>query len=251
MQIHTSVVDSLPQQARQWIESLQWEHRRYVLLLCHLMCATPPELRAEFLDNYTADGIVSRIIQDRDTQQRVNTYLKKFRIETELSELILRRYIRQFYIHSAQDTRQQPNRYIESALKLVTSTEECNSVFNYVLGFELFKLMFQMSWSQHERLYRLQITQEDFIKSYIKPIQQTHRLNHIILPKDEERFFAKRDFYIQKPKIQGKRLVELVMATFTTDMAADFGFSIIRHANFFNFDYDYIYGPEQHQAIFS
>ena len=223
----------------------------YVLLLCRLMCVTPPELQAEFLDHYTADGVVSRVIQDRDTQQRVNTYLQKFRIRTQLSELLLRRYIRQLYIHSAQDTRQQPDHYIESALKLVISTEECNSVFNYVLGFELIKLMFQMSWSQHERLYRLQITQEAFINTYIKPIQYTHRLNGIIAPKDERRFFAKRGFYIQKPKIHDKRLVELVMATFTASTVADFGFSIICHANFFHFDYDYIYAPEQRQAIFS
>ncbi|MEO0490696.1 MAG: cobyrinic acid a,c-diamide synthase, partial [Cyanobacteria bacterium J06659_2] len=113
------VLGALPLQARHWLQSLPWAQRRYVLSLCHLMCATPPEMQAEFLDDYTADGLVSRIIQDRDTQQRVNVYLKQFRINTDLSETVLRSYIRQFYIHSAQDMRQQPDLYLESALKLV------------------------------------------------------------------------------------------------------------------------------------
>lgn len=243
------VLGSLPLQARHWLQSLPWAQRRYVLSLCHLMCATPPELQAEFLDDYTADGLVSRIIQDRDTQQRVNAYLSQFRISTELSEAVLRSYIRQFYIHSAQDNRQQPDLYLESALKLVASSEERSSVFNYVLGFELVKQMFQMSWSQQERLYRLQVSQEDFIRTYIKPIRHTHRINSIVVPKDEGRFFARRDYYVQPPNIGGKRLIELVMATFTTDVVTNFGFSIIRHANAFQFDYDYIFGPEPSEAI--
>lgn len=243
------VLGALPLQARHWLQSLPWAQRRYVLSLCHLMCATPPEMQAEFLDDYTADGLVSRIIQDRDTQQRVNAYLRQFRIKTELSETVLRSYIRQFYIHSAQDMRQQPDLYLESALKLVASSEERNSVFNYVLGFELIKQIFQMSWSQQERLYRLQISQEEFIKNYIKPIRHTHRLNSIIVPKDEGLFFARRDYYVQLPDISGKRLVELVMATFTTAIVTNFGFGIIRHPNSFQFEYDYVYGPEPSEAI--
>lgn len=247
---HDHVLGSLPHEARQWLEGLPWEQRRYVLSLCHLMCATPPELQAEFLDDYTADGLVSRVLQDRDTQQRVNNFLKKFRIETELTEMVLRSYIRQFYVHSAQDTRQQPDLYLESALRLVASTEERNSVFYYVLGFELIRLMFQMSWSQHERLYRVQVSQEDFIRYYIKPIQHAHRLNGIIVPKDEGQFFARRDYFVQKPEIHSRLLIELVMATFTTDVVVGFGFSIIRHPKSFQFDYDYIYAPESSEAIF-
>ncbi|MFE4107161.1 cobyrinic acid a,c-diamide synthase [Almyronema epifaneia] len=244
-----TVLGTLPIKAKEWIESLPWEKRRYVLSLCHLMCATPPELQAEFLDEYTADGLISRIIQDRDTQQRVNSHLRQLHIKTELSTTIIRRYIRQFYVHSAQDMRQQPGLYLESALKLVASTEERNSVFNYILGFELIKLMFRMSWSQHERLYRLQISQEDFIRQYIRPIQYAHRINGLIVPKDEGLFFARRAYFVQIPKISGKRLTELCMATFSTDIVTNFGFSIIRHPNSFQFDYAYIYESEPTEAI--
>lgn len=238
------IFGKLPREAKIWFESLPWHQRRYVLSLCHLMCAAPPEVQAEFLDDYTADGLVSRKLEDRDTRQRVNDYLKEFHIQTELSEAVLRSYIRQFYIHSAQDMRRQPDLYLESALRLVLSNEEKNNVFNYILGFELLKMMFRMSWLQHERLYRLQRNQDEFIAIYIKPIQHTHRVNGIIVPKDEGVFFAKRSYFVQIPQISEKKLLELVIATFTAESTIHFGFSVIRHVNSLHFDYDFIYQPE-------
>lgn len=180
-----SVLEQLPPSARAWVEGLSWQHRRYVLSLCHLMCAAPSEVQAEFLDEYTADGLVSKKLEDQETRQRVRQYLKDFHIDTQLTEAVLRSYIRQFYIHSAQDTRRQPDLYLKSALRLVFSTEERNNVFNYILGFELLKMMFQMSWLQQERLYRLQRNQEEFVSSYIKPIRHAHQINSIIVPKDQ------------------------------------------------------------------
>jgi len=239
------ILERLPPEAKSWFESLPWHQRRYVLSLCHLMCAAPPEVQAEFLDDYTADGLVSRKLEDRDTKQRVKQYLQEFNLKTELTEAVLRSYIRQFYIHTAQDARRQPDLYLESALKLVFSTEERNNVFNYILGFELLKMMFRMSWLQHERLYRLQRNQEEFINAYIKPIQHTHRVNGIIVPKDEGVFFAKRSYFVQEPIMSEKKLVELVIATFTTDVTSSFGFSIIRHPNALIFDAAYIFTPEQ------
>jgi hypothetical protein len=244
------ILEQLPAKARMWFEGLCWHERRYVLSLCHLMCAAPPETQAKFLDDYTADGLVSRKLEDRETKQRVEEYLKQFQIETQLSEATLRSYIRQFYIHTAQDTRRQPAQYLESALRLVFSTEERNNVFNYILGFELLKMMFRMSWLQHEQLYRLQRNQEEFLKTYIKPIQHAHRVNHIVVPRDEGIFFARRDYFVQEPKISEKKLIELVMATFTTDLVGNFGFSIIRHINSLHFDYDCIFTSEQ-EVIFS
>jgi hypothetical protein len=240
-----NVLNKLPAEARTWFESLPWHQRRYLLSLCHLICVAAPEVQAEFLDDYTADGLVSRKLEDRDTRQRVKEHLKQFHIGTTLTEAVLRRYIRQFYVHSAQDARRQPDLYLESALKLVFSTEERNNVFCYVLGFELLKMMFRMSWLEHERLYRLQRNQEEFINTYIKPIQHAHRINGIITPRDESLFFAKRNYFVQKPEISDRKLIELVMATFTTDITSYFGFSIIRHSNAIAFDYDYIFQSEE------
>ena len=239
-----SILAKLPSEARVWVESLSWHQRRYMLSLCHLMCAARPETQAEFLDDYTADGLVSRKLEDQETKQRVRQYLKEFRIQTELTEAVLRSYIKQFYIHSAQDTRRQPDQYLESALKLMSSSQERNNVFNYILGFELLKMMFEMSWLQQERLYRLQRNQEEFINLYIKPIQHAHRINGIVVPKDEGVFFAKRNHFVQRPEIAPKKLIELVIATFTTEVASSFGFMIIRHAHALNFDYDFIFQPE-------
>ena len=244
-----SILGKLPAEAQAWFEGLPWHQRRYILSLCHLMSAASPEMQAEFLDEYTADGLVTRQLEDKETEQRVRDYLGEFRIDTDLNARVLRHYIRQFYIHSAQDSRRQPDQYLRSALRLVFSTEERNNVFSYILGFELLKMMFRMSWGQHERLYRLQRNQEEFIEYYIRPIQHAHRINNIIVPKDEGVFFAKRDYFVQKPVISERKLVALVMATFVTDFVSGFGFSIIRHPNSVVFDYDYIMNMPQ-EAIF-
>ena len=240
-----SILSMLPPEAQTWAESLPWHQRRYVLSLCHLMCGATPEMRAEFLDDYTADGLISKVLEDRDTKQKVSHYLDEFNVNTELDTIALRRYIRQFYIHSAQDVRGQPDLYLESALRLVMSNTERNNVFNYILGFELIKMMFRMSWFQHEKLYRLQRNQDEFINTYIRPIQHTHKLNRIIVPKDERLFFARRDYFVQKPIISEKKLIELAIATFTTEVTTSFGFSIIRHSQSLVFDYDYIFAAEQ------
>lgn len=244
-----SILAQLPPPARQWAESLPWNERRYVLSLCHLMFAAPPEVQAEFLDDYTADGIITRVLENRDTKEKVKFYLQKFRLQSELDQKLLRAYIRQFYIHSAQDTRRQPDLYLESALKLVGSTEERNSVFNYILGFELIKMLFQMSWFEHEKLYRIQRNQEEFFQTYIKPVQHTHKLNQIVVPRDEKMFFARREYFVQKPDISDRKLIELAMATFTSEQTIEFGFSIIRHPDSLIFDYDFIFDPNQ-DAIF-
>ncbi len=240
-----TILKKLPPRAKEWVESLPWHHRRYMLSLCHLMCAASPEMQAEFLDDYTADGLVSRKLEDRETEQRVRDHLKNFGITTELNAMVLRQYIRQFYIHTAQDARRQPDLYLESALRLVFSTEERNNVFNYILGFELLKMMFRMSWFQHEKLYRIQRNQEEFIVTYVKPIQHAHRVNGIIVPKDEGVFFAKRNYFVQVPEFSEKKLLELVIATFTTDVATNFGFSTMRHPNALTFDYDYLFNSDQ------
>lgn len=244
-----SILGKLPAEAKAWFEGLPWHQRRYILSLCHLLSAATPEMQAEFLDEYTANGLVTRQLEDKETEQRVREYLREFHISTDLNARVLRHYIRQFYIHSAQDSRRQPDQYLQSALRLVFNTEERNNVLSYILGFELLKMMFRMSWCQHECLYRLQRNQEEFIESYIRPIQHAHRLNNIIVPKDEGIFFAKRDYFVQQPKISERKLMALVMATFTTDFVTSFGFSIIRHPNSLAFDYDYIMNTPQ-EAIF-
>jgi len=240
-----SLLLKLPPEARRWAESLPWSQRRYVLSLCHLMGAAAPETRAKFLDDYTADGLVSKVLEDRDTKQKVKEYLKEFKVKTDLDTNSLRHYIRQFYIHSAQDMRTQPQLYLESALRLVMSTEERNNVFSYILGFELIKMMFRMSWYQQEKLYRLQRNQEEFLQTYIKPIQHAHRINQIIVPKDENLFFARRDYYVKKPIMSEKKLVELAIATFPTDVTTNIGFSLIRHSQSLVFDYHYIFELDQ------
>lgn len=244
-----NVLQKLPPEAKEWAESLPWNQRRYVLSLCHLLCAAVPEVQAEFLDEYTANGIIAKHIANPEIQQKVKNHLLRFRICTQLDEDLLRSYIRQFYIHSAQDARCKPELLLESALRIVISTEERSNIFNYVLGFELIKLLFRMSWFQHERLYRLQRNQDEFIQTYLKPIQHAHRVNQIIVPKDEQLFFARRDYYIQSPEITDKKLVELAMATFTTEILINFGFSIIRHPDSIAFDPEYIFQLDQDDTI--
>lgn len=245
-----TLFEKLPPSARKWAESLPWEERRYVLSLCHLLCASAPEMQADFLDEYTADGLVWRMLQDRDTQHRVQKYLRRFNLKTELNKGVLKPYVRQFFIHSSQDLREQPNMYLESALRLVINPKEKSSVFNYILGFELLKMIFQMSWAQQERLSELQKFPASFIKTYIKPIQNAHKINGIVTPKHERVFFEKHDYFVQEPNIAQDKVIELVMPTFTANAVSDFGFSIIRHPQSLEFDYEYIFQPEQ-EGIFT
>ncbi|KKJ01606.1 hypothetical protein [Prochlorothrix hollandica] len=243
-----SIFSLLPEEAQTWVDTLSWRERRYVLSLCHLLCAAPMESQAEFLDDFTADGLLARMLSDRDTKQQVEYYLRQFRVETALDQTTLRHYIYQLYLHSAQDSRRQPTHYLESALRLVINRQRHHHVLSYVLGFEILKIMFRMSWSQHERLYQLQRNQEDFLRTYIRPIQKAHHLNRVITP-NTGGFFSRRSYFIQQPDLSGRRLVELTMATFTADSVIDLGFSIIRHEQSFHFDYEHIYRLEQDGAI--
>ena len=245
-----TLLEQLPPAAKEWAEKLPSTERSYVLSLCHFLCAAPPDIQAEFLYGYTADGLIVKTLQDRDAQEKVKNYLQVFGITTEINVPILRKYIRHFYVHSIQDKRYASGEYLESALRLFFDTEEQNHILSYILGFEVIKIMFRMSWQQHEKLYRLQHNQEDFFYAYIKPIQKVHRLNNIITPRDEKVFFARRSYFVQQPKITDKKAIELIMATFTTDLVSHLGFSIIRNPNYLNFEYDYIYQTEA-EGIFS
>ncbi|MCW6036860.1 cobyrinic acid a,c-diamide synthase [Spirulina subsalsa FACHB-351] len=243
------MLEKVPQEAKEWAEGLDWQRRRYLLSLCHLLCGASPEIQAGFLDQYTADGLLAKIIQDYETYYKVQRHLDGFHINTQLNNKVLRQYIKQFYIHSAQDVRREPQKYLEAALRLVFSPEEKSYVLNYILGFELIKLLFKMSWLQQERFYSLQNNQEDFYHTYIKPVQYAQRVNGLVIPKDEKTFFSQREFYVTPPKISGKRLEELVMVTFTTDAVSTLGFSIVRNIRPVPFDYDYIYQPAQERIF--
>lgn len=241
----STISEIIPRRVRKWVESLPLNQQRYVLSLCHVIGAAPKDRQIEFLNNYATDGLVSKMLQDKMHRQIVKSHLKKFHIDTELNYFGLKTYVEQFYIHSAQDLRLDSDAYLELLLRLFYYyTEERNNLFHYILGFEVIKMIFQMSWLQHERFYKLQKNQEIFIKSYIKPIQYTHRINQIIVPKNEKVFFAKRNYFIKQPKIKEKKLIELAMATFNTDAVTHLGFSIIRHLNFLVFDYEYIFNTE-------
>lgn len=243
------VLEIIPIEVKKWVESLPLNQQRNVLSWYHLPESEVSDTQGFFFNNYLADNLVSKMLQDRVPQQIIKQYLKQFYIDKELTDRDLKKYVEQFYIHSAQDLRTQDNFSLESVLQLFSNPEERNNLFNYILGFEVIKMMFQMSWLQHERLYKLQKNQELFIKTYIKPIQHTHRINGIIVPKHEKIFFAKRNYFIKRPKIKEKKLIELIMATFSTDTIANLGFLIIRNFNFLTFDYEYIFSSEP-ESIF-
>ncbi|MEQ9551012.1 MAG: cobyrinic acid a,c-diamide synthase [Coleofasciculus sp. G3-WIS-01] len=238
---------------KKWANTLPSDQRKHIMSLCYLMCATSPEIQAEltdFLDDYVADSLVEQILQDRIRLQLVTKYLQEFCIEKELTPLVLNSYIEQFCIHSAQTLQKKPELYLEFVLRLIHSAEERHDLFNYILGCEVIKMMFQMSWLQHERLYQLQKNQEGFIRTYIKPIQHAHRINGIVVPKNENLFFAKRDYYIKQPNIPEKKLVELVVSTFAHRIVINLGFSISCNLDFLAFDYEYIYSNEEPDCIF-
>lgn len=239
------LLSRLPDEAKDWLTDLPWEQRRYILSLCHLVCATPAKEQTEFLDSYTAEGLLSHIAADTDTRQRVNEHLKRFRCDIELNDETFRRYIRHVYLHSMQDTEQRPELYLETVLMLMSSARKRSSVLCYILGFEILKLLFQMSWAQHERLCSLQVNQDDFTRTYIQPVQRSHKRHKIVVPRDEKEFFARRDYYIKRPNLAPKQLIEMIVEAFTADKIIEVGFSLLRHHNAIHFDYAYVYEAEE------
>jgi hypothetical protein len=214
------------------------------------MCAITRESKSKSLTHSKAKDLATTNLLGQFPQQIIEKYLKKFHINKEVNDFVLRGYVEQFYIHLAQDLRTHSDAHYELSLRLVSNQKESNNIFYYILGFEILKMMFQMSWLQHERLYGLQKNQDSFINNYIKPIQNTHRINGIIVPKQENIFFAKRNYFIKRPCIKDKKLTELVMATFTTDTVKHLGFLMIRHLNFLVFDYAYIFNEEPETLFF-
>ena len=237
----TPVLSSLPDEAQDWLSTLPWEQRRYILSLCHMLCATPSAQQAEFLDAYTAEGLLAHIADDADTRRQVNTHLQRFRCQTQLNDDTFRHYIRHVYLHSMQDAEERPELYLEMVLMLMGSARKRSSVLCYILGFEILKMLLSMSWSQHERLTELQVNKEDFTRRYIAPIQQAHQQHLIVVPRDEKKFFARREHYIQSPEIESEQLVDLTIETFTADKIIETGFSLLRHPNTIHFDFDYVY----------
>ena len=142
-----------------------------------------------------------------------------------------------------QDSDQRPELYLETVLMLIGSARKRSSVLCYILGFEILKLLFSMSWSQHERLSSLQVNEEQFIRAFIQPVQHMHKQQGIVVPRGEKEFFARRDYFIRQPDIAPQRLVELVIASFNADRIIEIGFMLLRHPNTIHFDYDYIYAP--------
>lgn len=64
------MLEKLPPEVRHWVENLSWKQRRYMLSLCHLLCGSSPKDQARFLDDFTADGIIAKILIDQDTTEQ-------------------------------------------------------------------------------------------------------------------------------------------------------------------------------------
>ncbi len=195
----------------------------------------------EFSETYP--DAPSPIAIDRELKTQVQNYLVRFNLSTVITPEVMQRYMRQFYIHVVQHSPSKST----SLLKRLDRLDHRNQVLAYILGFELIKMLFQMSWQQHERLYDLQRNQEDFLTRYIRPVQAAHQLNHLVVPRDQDLFFARRDYFVQRPRIPPHKLELLAIATFTAETVLNFGFEIIRHPASFRFDYTQVFEvPEMH-----
>ncbi len=200
-----------------------------------------PPLFLEFTETYPDSP--TPISVDRELKAQVQEYLQRFHIATVITPEVMQRYMRQFYIHAVQHSPSQSS----ELLKRIDRLGHRNQVLAYILGFELVKMLFQMSWQQHERLYDLQRNQEDFLMRYIRPVQSAHRLNQVVVPRDQDLFFARRDYFVQRPKLQPHKLEVLAIATFSAETVLNFGFDVIRHPESFRFDYEQVFeAPELH-----
>ena len=200
---------------------------------------------AEFSETYPDAPTPPSNPVDRELKALVQQYLQRFHIATTITPDVTQQYMRQFYIHVVQHSHLKS----PSLLKRIDRLDHRNQVLAYILGFELVKMVFQMSWQQHERLCDLQRNQEDFLLRYIRPIQAAHRLNHMVVPRDQDLFFARRDYFVQRPKLRPHQLEILAIATFTAETVLQFGFEVIRHPESFRFDYGEIFEAKEMHSL--
>ena len=200
---------------------------------------------AEFSETYPDAPTPSRNPVDRELKVLVQQYLQRFHIATTITPEITQRYMRQFYIHVVQHSHLKS----PSLLKRIDRLDHRNQVLAYILGFELVKMVFQMSWQQHERLCNLQRNQENFLAHYIRPIQEAHQLNQVVVPRDRDLFFARRDYFVQRPKLRPHQLEILAIVTFTAETVLEFGFEVIRHPESFRFDYGEIFEVKEMHSL--
>ena len=200
-------------------------------------------VRVEFPETYS--NAPTPIAIDRELKALVQQYLQRFCIATVITPEVMQQYMRQFYIHVVQHSPTEAT----SLFRRIDRLDHRNQVLAYILGFELVKLFFGMSWQQHERLYMLQRNQEDFRNRYIRPVQSAHRLNQIVIPRDQDLFFARRDYFVQRPKLSPHKLEVLAIATFTAEAVLDFGFEVLRHPESFRFDYAQVFEAQEMHSL--
>ena len=203
--------------------------------------------QSHLLRGYTADKTIDRILNAYNLKTSVEHQLKRLhRPNHSLTPDLIQAYVSQFYLHALQDSRSEASTFLQSALKLFVRQDDRNPILCYVLGFEIITLLFGMSWHEHERLYYLQHHPEQFYYRYIKPIQVAHRLNEKIIPRDADIFFARRNYFIQRPSLRPQQLKAIAIATFPAEAVLKLGFEIIRHPRSFVFDHAAIFDePEQ------
>ena len=232
---------------RQLTKNIPLKQWQYVFNICYLICHLSPEEQmkfTEFLEDYVSNYLARKILRDGLLQQLINNHLVQFYLNKKLTKPSIKYYIKQYYFHKYTTLNTEPKVYLELAIRLIYKSEERGKFFSYILGCEIIKMMFKMSWLQHERLYQLQKNQESFINTYIKPIQYAHRTQGIIVPKDEAVFFAKRDYFIKRPQLTEEKVMELLTSTFSQETITTLGLLIIRNLNFLVFDYEYIFNEE-------
>lgn len=197
----------------------------------------------EFLESFSSTQEAAP--SDRDLQSQVQKHLDRFCLNVILTPESIHPYLRQFYIHIAQHSRTES----PALLKRMGRLDHRKYLMAYILGFELVKMMFRMSWQEQERLYCLQHNPEEFRALYICPIQLTHQLNELVVPRDRNRFFARRDYFVKRPKFRTNQLETLAMATFTAESILEFGFRVMRHAESFQFDYRAIFEVREESGL--
>lgn len=207
----------------------------------------PPQQRDLFTDN-NAPQWVDRILNAAHLHHSVQFHLSRLQRPTELTQTLIKDYIRQFHFHALQDSRREASSFLKSALQLFVSQDDRTPILCYLLGFEVITMLFEMSWQQHERLYYLQHNQEYFFHHYIKPIQIAHRLNDKIIPRDADIFFAKRTYFIQRPALRPQQLKAIAIATFSAETILKLGFEVMRHPRSFIFEASAIF-DEPEMAI--
>ncbi|WP_242031821.1 hypothetical protein [Microcoleus sp. FACHB-672] len=196
--------------------------RRYLLNSMTLFASISPEQQHQILNDLIQSELMNLAEQSKKyLHQNVKVVLKRMFIEKPLSEKEIAEYYYKYYTITGVIPEEVTNEYL-------------NILVNFILGIEMSKLLFLMSFVEQQRFFELQenySAQVVLFYRYIKPIR-----SKLIKEKIVNRDII-GNYYYNRPWVNEHELLDYIFDLFDLDKIIYLG----NCAKVFTFEKEYIY----------